>query len=418
MKISRWTSLFGLAFTLIGKPVEAQEPVTVGDPFVISDAIGDQTLSAPAYNSVNNIILVAWGDTRNQAVSALDIFGQMLKPDGTLLGSSFAASELPGSQGRSAVGYSPISNRFLVALPHKPPTGAEQDGIFGQIVTGKGRLVGVNFTIATDRRRRDRPSVAFDPVNNRFLVVWEDSRNGQTTDAFGQLVNPDGTLVGVNFVISDEPEAQERVDVVYNSASQQFLAVWVDFRNSATTGGDIHAQFIDPSGALIGPDLALVTEAGDQFRPHLAYDEINDRYLLAWTDCRNDVAVCSAHSPQGTDVFAQLLAGDATPIGPNIPIATDPDQQYRSLVAFNPQDQVYLVSWTDERNSPDINIFVQALNFEGTLLGGNTGLTAPNDQVRADVIYNPAKNNFLVTHTSLDAEGDADIHGRFVTVTP
>ncbi len=416
MRTSLWVSLFSLAFALVGNPVEAQEPVTVGDPFVISEAVGDQTLSAPAYNSVNNIILVVWGDTRNQAVSVLDIFGQMLKPDGALIGSSFAVSELPGSQGRSAAGYSPISNRFLVALSHKPPR-PEDDAILGQIVVGQGRLVGVNFPIATDRRRRDRPSVAFDPVNNRYLVVWEDSRTGQTTDAFGQLVSPDGTLVGVNFVISDEPEAQERVDVVYNSASQQFLAVWVDFRNSGTTGGDIHAQFIDPSGALIGPDLALVTEAGDQFRPHLAYDEINDRYLLAWTDCRNAVAVCSAHSPQGTDVFAQLLAGDATAIGPNIPIADDPAEQYRSLVAFNPQDQVYLISWTDER-SLDTDIFVQALDFEGTLLGGNTGLVAPNNQVRADVIYNPAKNNFLVTHTSFSVEGDADIHGRFVTVTP
>ena len=88
------------------------------------------------------------------------------------------------------------------------------------------------------------PSVAYDSANQRFLVAFEDHRNGAATgrDIYGQVVNAGGTLFGGNFDICIAPNSQYYPSVAYDSANQRFLVAWQDLRNSATTGWDIYGQ--------------------------------------------------------------------------------------------------------------------------------------------------------------------------------
>ncbi len=392
--------------------------VLVGDSFLISGAPADQMFAVSAHNSATNTLFVVWGDRRDEATTGTDIYGQLLAAaNGRLTRGEVPITQLPASQPRPAIDYSSVSDRFLVVFPSEnTPT---QTDILGQIVGRGGRLIGTNFTISTTTSRKERPQMAYDPINNRFLVAWE-QRGGVQRDIVGQFVNANGTLAGENFVISGEVDIQKRVDVAYNSVDQQFFVVWTDFRDQATSGSNIFAQILDPNGNLIGSSFSISTAPGGQFRSHLAYDPTNNGFLMAWTDCRNAVTECSEDpTGVGTDIFAQRVNADGTPVGSDMPIAIEPEPSYRSIVAFNTTDQIYLVVWVDERNASTagIDIFVQAVSADGSLLGPNTALGGTVNQIRGDVTYNPTANNFLITYTR-DTGLDGDVYGQFVTVVP
>lgn len=418
-RITIWTfGAIALSMALMRPDVQGAEPVPVGSAFAISTSgDDDETLSALAYNSVDNRFLVAWGQGPTFVPSGEedDVMGQLVNPNGTLFRRPIAISTAMAEQIRPTVAYSPSDNRFLVAFRDR--RNGTQD-IFAQVVLRSGRLVGSNFAISTALGDESRPDLAYDPVNNRYLAVWEDSRNGPR-DIFGQIIDTDGTLVGENFLISGAAGIQERAHAAYNAVSQRFLVVWADFRNHPISGADIHAQFVDPNGALDGESFSISSDApGDQFRPHLAYDGVDDLFLVAWTDCRNDIANCMAHKGPGTDIFAQVVLGDGTLSGSNFPIAADPAAAFRSPVAFSPTDRVFLVVWTDGRNfeTAENDIFMQAVNADGTLLGGNIPVVnAASDQLRGNVAYDTVDDKFLVTYTD-HALGTADLFGQFVNL--
>lgn len=401
-----------LAFTSSFSGVQGAEPVLVGTGFAISSVGQEQTLSAVAHASARNRYLVAWADKRNATTTGADIFGQLVKANGTLFGRAIPISKATGEQTRPAVASSTVDDSFLVIFP--------SDGdIFGRIVGSNGRPIGPSFPISTAFGVQNRPNLTYDTVNNRYLAVWEDGRNSDK-DVFGQVILSDGTLLGENILISGAggDGDQERTDVEYNPLTQQYLVVWTDFRNHAVSGTDILAQFVDPSGTLVGGSFLISAEPGDQFRPHLAFDTADDRFLIAWTDCRNDVSTCTEKERHGTDVFAQLVSGGGALIGSSIPIATDPAPSYRSAVAFSTADGAFLVVWADERDQQDLDVevFVQAVNIDGTLAGGNTSVTgAETGQLRPVVAYNPLDGNFLISYTN-QCCNLGDIYGQFVTI--
>lgn len=414
MKIS--PSLLALVLMLCANSAFGAQ-VLVGDSFLISEAAADQQYVSSAHNSANNTLMVVWGDRRNEATTGPDIYGQLLlAANGNLSRGEVPITRLPASQYRPAIDYSSVSNRFLIVFTSdNTPT---QTDMLGQIVGRSGRLIGTNFTISTTTDHKERPQVAYDPINDRFLAVWE-QYGGVQRDIVGQFVNASGTLAGANFVISGAVDIQKRVDVAYNSVDQQFFVVWTDFRNKAASGSDIHAQILDPNGNFIGSSFTISEAPGGQFRPHVTYNPTNNELLVAWTDCRNAASQCAEEKDEGTDVFAQRVSAEGTPVGSEILIATEPEPSYRSIVAFNTTDQNYLIVWVDERNvsTTGIDIFVQAVSADGSLLGPNTAMGGSVNQIRGDVTYNPTANNFLVTYTR-DTGLGGDVYGQFVTVVP
>jgi len=112
--------------------------------------------------------------------------------------------------------------------------------IYGQVVNADGSLYGagitsgVNFTISNALGYQQSPSMAYDSVNQRFLVAWIDSRSGTYYDIYGQVVNADGSLYGVgitsgvNFTISATSSDKYDPSVAYNPLCSSFLVAYED----------------------------------------------------------------------------------------------------------------------------------------------------------------------------------------------
>ena len=109
--------------------------------------------------------------------------------------------------------------------------------IVGQFVNPDGTLDGSNFVISNAASFKMHPKVASSPDYDRFLVIWDDDRNWETsgTDIYGQLVDEDGSLPETasdeNFAVSNAFESQFESTVAYDSANGRFMVIWMDYRN-------------------------------------------------------------------------------------------------------------------------------------------------------------------------------------------
>ena len=219
----------------------------VGDPVIISDEPHTQAnpAVAVAHTAADPSFLVVWEDYR--AASNAGIYGQRLDQDGQKKERHIGLTPLDGIQTRPAVAYSEISDRYLVVWEQQ-----EEGGSLIMVYTldGGGRLVSwpailSTVTIATD------PAVAWDSANDRFLVVWRDV--GQTTgiDIRGQLVAPNGSLLGGNLVVSDAPGEQRAPAVASAGSLGRYLEVFEDLRDDDGSGEsvDAHGHVLDSGGA-------------------------------------------------------------------------------------------------------------------------------------------------------------------------
>ncbi|MCO6432329.1 MAG: hypothetical protein J5J00_15855 [Deltaproteobacteria bacterium] len=199
-----------------------------------------------AYNSINHEYLLVWQE----------------QPDGTNPQRIYAARV-------SAFDGKVLKSRFLVSLPD-------------------GRGDGV------DSRDAD---VAYDPINNRYLVVWA-MRSANRAKIVGQFL--EGTTAekyGDPFIIGNGFEEDPLVEhylvegsrLIYNETLQEFLVTWggtaayAPFKKEV----EIFAAKISPSGA-VGPNVRISYFGPDAdalykvHSPDVAYNSRVGEYLFIW----------------------------------------------------------------------------------------------------------------------------------------
>ena len=157
-----------------------------------------------------------------------------------------------------AVEADPVSKRFLVVWEDRRDD-VQNPKIYGQLLYTTGVRYGDNFIISYQdvdgdgqndpeivNSKQTAPYVEYDPVNQRFMVVWQDGRNQRVSlenlDIYGQYVDLEGSLRGLNFQITSNEANQLTPTVAYNLNKNEFLAVWKDARNTQTSGSDIYGQ--------------------------------------------------------------------------------------------------------------------------------------------------------------------------------
>ncbi len=156
-----------------------------------------------------------------------------------------------------SIAFDPITKKFLTAW--EDLRDSSDTKVYGQLVYSGGGLYNTNRIISyqdTDsdgkqdsnvaNSRQTKPFISYDSVNQRYFVIWQDGRNGSVSlenlDIFGQYVDAEGTLRGNNYAISTADANQYNPTIAYNSQNNQFLAVWKDARNYASTASDIFGQ--------------------------------------------------------------------------------------------------------------------------------------------------------------------------------
>ncbi|AET66132.1 cell wall-binding protein [Desulfosporosinus orientis DSM 765] len=326
-----------------------------------------------AYDQNHNTYLTVYG---KQVNGTGNISGQFVDAQGRSFGAEMLISAVDSSEVQPSVVnavYNGVSAYLAVWL---------DDKIYGQFIdAGNGTFLGQQIQISDDDAiPRGGLSVAYDSVNQRSLVVWEDYRypaddsEYRSRDIYGQLVSSNAALQGANFAICDNGAEGSQADqydpaVAFDSQSQKYLVVWEDFRSFNTN--DIYGQFISANGEIMGhnskTNFVISDASGNQDQAVVTYDSVNQRFLVAFRDFRN--------GGSNTDIYGQIVSGESvmgdllkSTSSENFVISSNGSHQYSPALSFNPTTQRYLVAWEDERNAPNsIDIYGQMVNADGNL---------------------------------------------------
>ncbi|MCK6551474.1 thrombospondin type 3 repeat-containing protein, partial [Myxococcota bacterium] len=173
----------------------------------------------------------------------------------------------------------------------------------------------------------------------------------------------------------------------------QYVVVWQDARNAATTGLDLFVARIDPAGVLVDPlGIPVLTPAvaGDQSQPQITFNPLNGMHVIVWVDPRNTSA----------DLYATRFFPSTGSIleqgGIQVSSESEPDDQ--PSVACALQSCVFL--WRSTVGaSTEIRgrrFFPDGTPLDGTpfpLLSGGTGAGASQGRPRVAAVA----TDFIVT---------------------
>ncbi|HTG01426.1 MAG TPA: CFI-box-CTERM domain-containing protein, partial [Nitrospirota bacterium] len=363
-----------------------------------------------AYNSGNNTYLLVYSNLTSTVTGSDIVYGRLLNSDGSPAGSAF---EILDPQiawyGGVASGVAFDSNRyrFLAVSDRK----TYPSDIAGQFVNSDATLQGAIVSLATDTAAQNAAAAAYDLSNDRFLVAWSDNRVASLNgDIYGALVAAGtGELVstasGTNFAITHAANTQVYVSVANDSVNHRFLVVWTDYRTVGSSNTDIYGALVSAAtGGLVttatGTNFIISNAANEQQYQAAAFDTVNRRFLVAWSDNRNS-------GSSGFDIYGALVNSDgslySTASGSNFVISNASAAQTSPSVVYESGNGRFLVVWSDQRNnaSTSADIYGQYVNVDGTMAGSEFIIASTTTQENIpSAAYNSSCGNTLVTYAT------------------
>jgi len=250
----------------------------VGSAFVLSEGNAEKRAPAVAYDDAEGRFLVVWEEG---PAGAANLFGRLVRADGSPLDPIMTISNADGDQRNPKAVYDSTSGRFLVVWGDN--RGVNGYDIYGQLVRADGTMYGSNFPISDATNDQLNPSVAYDSASRQFLVAWSDDRSGSSSDMYGQLLRANGTPSGSNFIISDATGDQGNPVAVFDGVNRRFLVAWEDSRSGSR---DIYARYVGADGSPSGGDFVVSSAPYDQVSPVASFNSRSANFLVAYETSR------------------------------------------------------------------------------------------------------------------------------------
>jgi len=231
--------------------------------------------------------------------------------------------------------------------------------------------------LAQPLRAKSQPAAMQSPILDPFINIWVDT------------------------VDNLEPA------VAYNSNHDEYLVVWYNDRGATW---DIYAQRVGGDGTLRSWFCVSHDTGFHNYDPAVVYNPDQDEYLIAWV---YDSVIT------GSDIWARLVKWDGSDLGnpryAEFPMNQDNDTQWNPAVAYNSQNNEYLVVYENWWAGGLRDIDARRVNKDGTALGPASGVNiatgSGQERVFPDVAYNEARNEYLIAYT-FGVGSNGNIYGK------
>jgi hypothetical protein len=365
----------------------------------LTAAAYDQKAPACVYASGTDEYFVAWQDLRDGV--DVDIYARFFDT----LRADPATTELlvcsaSGNQYAPKAAYNSLYEELLVVWEDYE---AGDSDIWGQLVDAvSGTLIGGNFPISSVISVDERdPQVTYNPDYNNYLVTWDED-NGTDLDIMGIIVENDGTIPGSAFVITPTAGDQQSAVVAYDTISNRYVVVFMDFAASLTES-DLYAQFVDYDGGLIDPDFEICADTDDQDFPAIAFNPDYARFIVTWED----------NYFGDYDIVAQEVLGSGLLLGVPIGVCLQSSNQNNAAITYNDYYGEYIILWEDLRYG-SADIFGQAFSSNALFLGYNELINDdPVTSIQPAICSRNIAGEYLAAWSGLYS-GDYDILGQIL----
>ncbi|MCD6115831.1 T9SS type A sorting domain-containing protein [bacterium] len=330
------------------------------DGKVICSAAGNQKRPTITSDGSGGLY-VAWEDEVSE-----DIYIQHLDAQGNELWvkDGIRICSAAGLQSRVEAVYDGTGSVTLVWIDERSGNGTD---IYAQRVNSSGNALWQTngVPVCTESGNQSSHVIKSDGSGGVF-VVWQDYRNGYANiDIYAQHINSSGSPLfgsqGISVVSAANNQQKPDIDI---NGTDIFVS-WQDFRSG--TNNDIYVQKFDINGSPQwgANGYPVCTAGGHQTNSQIISDG-SGGVIIVWDDNRT-----------GYDIYGQQMSSNGIPQweANGKVINASSGYQYTSRVVSDGAHGAFVI-WNDDHSSPsDLNIFVQHIKSDGTLLFPEQGYT-------------------------------------------
>ena len=271
-----------------------------GTSLALSGADGGSDGASDLIQLANGNLVSAWLDQAAPVTGPNGYQGQIFRPDGTLIGSTFTIAATASGVGIQTASVEALSDgRFVASWSEQV---GSNDIYKLQFFAANGAKSGLPIVVGSRPFGGSQATVtALD--DGRVLVVT--GHDGKT----GQILNADGTFAGDAFPVDSKDENGGATITALDNGG--FAIAWTN--GGTRIGGDfsnISTRIYDADGAPQGAEIAVnTTTIGGQGGARIT-QLADGRLVVVWTD-----SYVAADDHSGSAVRAQLLNADGTKSG-------------------------------------------------------------------------------------------------------
>jgi len=219
-----------------------------------------------------------------------------------------------------------------------------------------GALVGSELVVTdTVTSTSDNPALTW--TGSEYVVVWEDNRVNYD-DVFAARISDVGALVSTETQITGGTDYCRGPDIVWSGSELGLV-----YHDDQFTGYyEIMFQRLDTDLSLIGSPVRVTDAPSYQsWDPAIAWS--GSQYGLAWRDYRDG----------NRDVFFGVLDPDGSRVVADTKLSDPAGWAYTPDIVW--ASSKWAVSWQDDRNSYQYEVYLAFLDTAGTKIGSDIRVT-------------------------------------------
>jgi hypothetical protein len=165
-------------------------------------------------------------------------------------------------------------------------------------------IVGPHMEIWTDAVTNLEPVVAYNSKHDEYLAVWTTWVDTYTRNIWARRVGRDGSLRSWFNVATSPGEHRERPGVAFSTVQDNYLVAYTNWYTGAGGEADIFATLLSWDGGWMSSEFTITQAVDEQVASAVAYNANNDEYLVAYVN---------QWAGGLTDIYAQRVhAADGT----------------------------------------------------------------------------------------------------------
>jgi hypothetical protein len=296
-----------------------------------------------------------------------DVFARMLASDGSPVSAPFLVNDYTSGLQEGGSAAADATGNFVMVWNDRSGQDGSDSGIYAKRYDNTGAALTTQFQVNTFTAGPQHGPVAAFGTGGEFLVVWASEQDGSGNGIYAQRFAYDATMLGTEFRVSTFTPGDQSGPAVASDGLGNYLVAW----HSDGQDGDgygVYAQRLAPDGSPVGPEFRVNTTTVDaQTSPTLALTPAGE-LLVVW----------QSHGQDGSlgGIFGQMYGSAGTPAGSELQINsyTTGAQSFPNVAAVGASE--FVVVWNSEaQDGSGAGVFGQRLAFtpESTIAGTSPG---------------------------------------------
>ncbi len=370
----------------------------------ISGLDNQEYLPAVAYNRNHHEYLVVWHTV--WTLGTRDIRAARISDTGEVLSTFTVYEHATKDSAQPDVAYDSVNDRYLVVWVFDAPGDGSDWDLYGRFIPWDGPSTSLKeFAITTWTTHQWNPKVAYGRTAEEFLVVWANQYQAGSPPMYisGRRVKAaDGSFPGGASDLTISHTTQNRVnpDVTYNLARNEYLVVYDNAVDifGIRLTGNLNDNF--------GGEFGIAGWPAVEIHPAVAACSEADQYLVVWQ---------SDQETSNDAVYARFIAGTGA-VGNVYQIDDTTSPEREADVACNLSGTQYLVTWQTRYTNLKYGIWGRLVQPDETMESQFSIVSPGSTADRTSPIAAGGHTNFIVVwEHQRDGTSYQDIHGRLIT---